>query len=609
MKQPFGAGLLAALIGALTCPAHSADPENLLRAAGAALEAKALAGQTEGAPELVDADPSTVAVFETESAAPVDLVYGFEEEIVSPEEVILRFSEAPGEPRPARVDLLVSMVSANSGYRSLRIETVEQDGAEQAFGFRPAGARWIMVRLFPQPQATSVALGELSVMGHSGPPETEYAFAEAPARVIDVLTGLQTDDAVSLGGEAPSDNRPFGADQLADAALIASGVEELTERKGYLGRLDDLAREASAAVPSDAPAGIRGEALLHWVHQRVLTGGYQSEQTDLSVLLDTGKFNCVSSAVLYNVLALELGLDARAIEVPDHAFSVVYDGADHMDVETTTAEGFNPARERIAAFEELTGFRYIPQSDKANRREIGAPGLAALIYYNHAVADLQAGRYREALVANFRAMSLDQEFVSAVKNAIAALANWSAELARQGEWERGVEIADLGARLAPSDAGIAHNQEAVWTQWAMSRIDAGDADGAIAILDRAAVVLPERGFVEMQAMAFLRPGEELAEQGSFAAALETTEPGLRQLPPPARAELDSWRAGVYLRWANAEIERGDFKRADDALLKGLQSYPDDWSLDRTLAFLAQEWTSYAGLRRRAGGARDAPHAV
>ena len=125
----------------------------------------------------------------------------------------------------------------------------------------------------------------------------------------------------------------------------------------------------------------------------------------------------------------------------------------------------------------------------------------------------------------------------------------------------------------------------------MSRIDAGDADGAIAILDRAAVVLPERGFVEMQAMAFLRPGEELAEQGSFAAALETTEPGLRQLPPLARAELNSWRAGVYLRWANAEIERGDFKRADDALLKGLQSYPDDWSLDRTLAFLAQEWTS------------------
>ena len=592
MKQLFGAGLLAALIGALTCPAHAADPENLLRAAGAVLEVKALAGRTEGGEKLVDADPSTVAVFETKSAAPVELVYGFEGQIVSPEKVVLSFSEALGEVRPARVDLLVSMVSADSGYRSLRIETVEQDAAEQAFGFRSAGARWIMVRLFPQPQATSVALGELAVLGHSGPPETEYAFAEAPARVIDVLTGLRTDDAVSLGGGgAPADDKPFGAAQLADAALIASGVVDLTERTGYLARLDDLARQAIAAVPSDAPAGTRGEALLHWVHQRVLTGGYQSEQTDLSVLLDTGKFNCVSSAVLYNILALELGLDARAIEVPDHAFSIVYDGADHMDVETTTADGFNPARERIAEFEALTGFRYIPESDKSNRREIGAAGLAALIYYNHAVADLQAGHYREALVANFRAMSLDQEFVSAVKNALAALANWSTELARESEWERGVEIAGLGARLAPSDAGIAHNHEAIWTQWAISRIDAGDPEGAIATLERAAVALPDRGFEEMQAMVFLRPGEQLAEQGSFAAALQTTEPGLQSLPPAARAELNSWRAGVYLRWANAEIERGDFELADEVLVKGLRSYPDDWSLDRTLAFLAQEWTS------------------
>ncbi len=150
-----------------------------------------------------------------------------EEQIVSPEEVVLRFSEAAGEPRPARVDLLVSMVSADSGYRSLRIETVEQDGAEQAFGFRPAGARWIMVRLFPQPQATSVALGELAVMGHIGPPETEYAFAEAPARVIDVLTSLQTDDAVSLGGGGAR-RRTMGLSERTSSRMLRSLHREWT---------------------------------------------------------------------------------------------------------------------------------------------------------------------------------------------------------------------------------------------------------------------------------------------------------------------------------------------------------------------------------------------
>ncbi len=386
-------------------------------------------------------------------------------------------------------------------------------------------------------------------------------------------------------------------------------MDDLTERTGYLSRLEDLARQASAAVPADAPAATRGEALLRWVHERVLTGGYQSEQTDLSVLLDTGKFNCVSSAVLYNILALELDLDARAIEVPDHAFSIVYDGADHMDVETTTADGFNPARERIAAFEELTGFRYIPQSDKANRREIGAAGLAALIYYNHAVADLQAGRYREALVANFRAMSLDQEFVSAVKNAIAALANWSAELAQQGDWERGVEIAGLGARLAPSDAGIAHNHEALWTQWAMSRIDAGDADGAIATLERAAVVLPDRGFEEMQAMAFLRPGEQLAEQGSFAAALETTEPGLRSIAAAgARGArfLASRRLSALGKRRNRAWRLQAGRRCP---AEGSAVLPRRLVARPHLGVPGAGMDLYTGLRRGAGSARDAPHAV
>ena len=79
------------------------------------------------------------------------------------------------------------------------------------------------------------------------------------------------------------------------------------------------------------------------------------------MLLDGKTFNCVSSAVIYNIIALRLGLDVRAIEVPDHAFSIVYDGTAHMDVETTTPLGFNPARDQIEAFERMTGFRYIPQ--------------------------------------------------------------------------------------------------------------------------------------------------------------------------------------------------------------------------------------------------------
>lgn len=106
----------------------------------------------------------------------------------------------------------------------------------------------------------------------------------------------------------------------------------------------------------------KGQTLLGWLHRGPMSKGYRANQTDLSTLLDAGLFNCVSSATLYNVLALRLGLDARAVEVPDDPFAVLYDGAAHMDVETRNAARFNPSRDRgaVEQFERMTGLRYIP---------------------------------------------------------------------------------------------------------------------------------------------------------------------------------------------------------------------------------------------------------
>src|SRR5262249_10584219 len=152
----------------------------------------------------------------------------------------------------------------------------------------------------------------------------------------------------------------------------------------------------------------RGDALLRWLHREALSKGYHSTQTDLSVLLDQQSFNCVSSAVIYNIIGQRLGLDVRAIEVPDHVFSVLYQGTTHMDVETTNPQGFNPSRDprEIEKFEKLTGFRYIPDTHRDQRREITETGLAAVIYYNKGVELGKAKRHQDALLAYFRAMSL-----------------------------------------------------------------------------------------------------------------------------------------------------------------------------------------------------------
>jgi tetratricopeptide (TPR) repeat protein len=311
--------------------------------------------------------------------------------------------------------------------------------------------------------------------------------------------------------------------------------------------------------------------------------------------LETGKFNCVSSAALYNVIARGLGLDARAIEVPNHAFSILYDGSKHADIETTTKGGFNPSRDPKAQeeFSKLTGFAYIPDSNRDERREVGETGLAAIIYYNHGVDLMQEKRYHEALLANFRAMSLDTEFDSAVKNALAALANWSVELSRGGKFEEALDVLAVGLDLAPEDATLVNNRKAVWGEWAETLMKSGKNDEALAVLVRAADAVPDGNFVSMQSWVFIREGEEHIKAGGWDQALALVEPGLKKLGDVPRKELAEWGQGLYLRWSYAEIRAKKFASAVNVLEKAIATRPGDEQLVNQLAYAVQQWTHEA----------------
>jgi tetratricopeptide (TPR) repeat protein len=195
----------------------------------------------------------------------------------------------------------------------------------------------------------------------------------------------------------------------------------------------------------------KGEQLLGWLYGKTGPIGpvgsgkhkkYVAKQTSLAVLLDTGTYNCVSSAVVYNVIGRRLGLDLRAIESPDHVFPVLYDGEERVDVETTTPRGFNPLRDKAAQkeFAELTGFTYIPARHRKKQREIDEAALVAAIYYNRGVEFGRENRYREALRVNICALSLDPRLAAAADNARAALVDWAGEALREGKVDLALDI-------------------------------------------------------------------------------------------------------------------------------------------------------------------------
>jgi tetratricopeptide (TPR) repeat protein len=196
-------------------------------------------------------------------------------------------------------------------------------------------------------------------------------------------------------------------------------------------------------------------------------------------------------------------------------------------------------------------------------------------------------------------MSIDPEFASAVKSALAVLATWSGELAGEGKYDEALQVLATGLRLAPQDAALRHNRTAVWGALAEAAMKAGQDAEALAILDRAAAEVPDAAgaFAGLKAWVYVRKGEEQARAGAWQKAADRIEPGLTHLDGRPREEFRRWAVSLYARWAQAELQGGHFAEAVDVLDRGLVREPKDPLLSASLAYAAQEWARDVSARK------------
>ena len=341
---------------------------------------------------------------------------------------------------PALLLLLSALLWPDSEVGSVRLQPLEQ-------ALRLSGATGeIPLELF--------ASSALIFSGYS--PEAEPDKAVSPPAEVQLFAGQ--------------------AQLFAGQAQLFAGQARLQE---WIARLRELLTPSGGAVIGRKEAA---ERILQLMHEEILTA-YREKQTRLDVLLEEGSYNCVSSAVLYSILAKSAGFTVWAVRTADHAFSRIRVGEEVFDVETTSPFGFNPGakKEFKDHFGRVTGFSYVPPTSGGQRRELGDRELLALILYNRSAFHAESREYGRAVEPALDAYFLlrDKESYERLIVSFMNLASWEG---MQQRYAQAVEFLQR-VRAEHQEPRLAKLQEDILHNWVLSLDERGALDEALALLE------------------------------------------------------------------------------------------------------------------------------
>ena len=184
-------------------------------------------------------------------------------------------------------------------------------------------------------------------------------------------------------------NNGFSWTDLAEISIWASGAARSAP---YIEQIHALAQSIQSSPEFPAAERERAEFILTYLHRNVFRG-YSLLQTRVDTVFTNGRFNCVSSSVLYVILAKSVGLSVSGVKTIDHAFAMVHIDGEDIDVETTSRHGFDPGnrREFHDEFGRVTGFVYVPAQNYHDRQTITPIELVSLIMTNR-ISELETRR-------------------------------------------------------------------------------------------------------------------------------------------------------------------------------------------------------------------------
>jgi tetratricopeptide (TPR) repeat protein len=459
--------------------------------------------------------------------------------------------------------------------------------------FLASAAAALLVACAPGPSRHS-RYGDRETLDISSiPGDTTFdraAFGSSPLPFWSQLTAPEVRALQSRDRAAAGDNRA-----LLQLAVFASGDRRTEpEYAAITARFDAFVAHERPVIGGIADPDRKADRLLRDMHAGFFkpgkTGngsqpGYDYDQSAFTGIFADGRFNCVSSAILYLLLAREFGYTAQGAVMPHHAYvHLVFPGGRSAEVETTTPDGYENAHAgasaptRPSTWYAARGLDPKMALDYVKRRLVDPIDLIGFNMRNqHLFALSLRDRYRVLeggawVVPGDRQAQIDR------------IAVWEVEfqyLSGRGQWEPAhrlcIAIApllpDVHARLAAA-TDAAPNDHPAWLAYARSRtaLELGNPEEAVAYGDTALAWIPAggdaAGAIRGNVMGLLmRVSQKLVETGKFPAAEQLLQkyPGYAKDSVEYRGNL-SW---VYANWSQEAWKRSDWATAIERIEKAL----------------------------------------
>ncbi|HET6487101.1 MAG TPA: hypothetical protein VFH83_11815 [Spirochaetia bacterium] len=384
-----------------------------------------------------------------------------------------------------------------------------------------------------------------------------------------------------LSSQLSAMREPLPVETIVDAALEFSGASDdlASADKDKLSGLIMRFRAEVADVTSPADLADRALAFLH---KNVFTR-YSVRQARVDTALESGVYNCVSSAVIYLILARSVGLSVGGVRTTDHAFDTVLINGQPVDVETTNPYGYNPGsrKEFTDSFGKVTGYSYVPPSNYADRRAIGEKELLSLILYDR-VSEYVDGKYlRDALQPAVSAYTLigSDELRLILINLLGA---YSASFEGRKDWPGAIQFLDSAKASLGALPELEKRRREVYHNWVVTLIASNALTDAEAMLEQPAVQasLEDADWANLSIATVQALADQEARANGYAAAASFVVDAIHRIGARPLL-LQTYEVYAHNTFALLFNQR-KYSEAKTTVDQALQIYPDSHTLSQDL---------------------------